>query len=192
MNKAKFFMTLVMLAIFVVMVGIAAGFPPEARAMPFVVGIPGIGLCLFQLFLDMLAARQAGPAAPVDTRNEFERAQANVSRIVGQKLEFDMALEKPQVVIGELPEEGERRREIILWACLAGLVAGIILFGFWPTIPVFLVLFLHYFAGKSWPFSLALGAAGATILFLVFSKGLGVSLHAGFITEALLDRFAGM
>lgn len=194
MNKSfmnKSFMTWVMLAIFVGMVGVATTYPPEARAMPFVIGLPGIALCLFQLFLDMRAARQVTQGTPLDTRNEFEKAQAEVSKIVGREMEFDMAHEQSQIISDDLAAEGEGRREIILWACLIGLVASIILFGFWITIPVFFVLFFRYFVDKSWSFSLGLGALGTAVLYLVFSKALGMSLHAGFITEILLERFAG-
>ena len=189
---SKFFMTLVMLAIFVVMVGIATQYSAQARFMPFVVGIPAIGLCLVQLFFDYWASRRVKPNAPTDTRNENEKAQEKISGMVGQKMAFDMAHEKTEVVVNELPRTGETRREIIIWACIIGLVAGIILFGFWPTIPVFIVLFLHYFAEKSWRFSLALGTTGTTILFLVFAKGLGVILHSGFITERLMVYFSGV
>ena len=185
-------MTLVMLTIFVVMVGIATQYSPQARFMPFVVGIPAIGLCLVQLFFDFLASRRVEPNVPTDMRNEYEKAQEKISGMVGQKMEFDMAHEKTEVVVNEQPRTGEARREVIIWACIIGLVAGIILFGFWPTIPVFIVLFLHYFGEKSWRFSLALGVTGTTILFLIFAKGLGVILHSGFITERLMGYFSGM
>ena len=187
----RFFMTLVMLAIFAGMVGVAMTYPAEARSMPFVVGIPGIALCLFQLFLDVRAGRQVKSGMPTDTRNEFEKAQAQVSEIVGRKMEFDMAHETTHAVVSELPQEGEQRREIVIWACFLGLVSSIILFGFWPTIPVFFVLFFRYFVDKSWAFSVGLGATGSAVLFLVFSKALGMSLHAGFITEMVLERLGG-
>lgn len=191
MNKSKHAMTLVMLTIFVVMVGIATQFSSQARVMPFVVGIPGIVLCLLQLVLDLRASAAAKRPQPADSRNEFEKAQAIVSGIVGQKMSFDMAQEKLTVAVEELPQEGEGRRELILWASTIGLVAGVVLFGFWPTIPVFLVLFLRLFAKKDWAFSIALGVAGTLVFFLVFGKGLGAILHGGFVTELLLDRFTG-
>ena len=53
MNRSSLVMTLVMLTIFAVMVFIASGYPANARFMPFVVGIPAIGLCLLQLLLDI-------------------------------------------------------------------------------------------------------------------------------------------
>ena len=60
-------MTLAMLGIFVVLVFIASGYPPNARFMPFVVGVPAIGLCILQLVLDQRGRRttlDAGPPAP--------------------------------------------------------------------------------------------------------------------------------
>jgi len=68
MNSGKIFMSVVMLAIFVVMVGIATQYPPQARFMPLVIGIPGIALCLFQLFLEFRERRR--PTAG-ETRREI-------------------------------------------------------------------------------------------------------------------------
>jgi glucose-6-phosphate-specific signal transduction histidine kinase len=41
-SGGKIFMSLVMLSIFGIMVGMATQYPPQARFMPFIVGIPGI------------------------------------------------------------------------------------------------------------------------------------------------------
>lgn len=189
MNSGKIFMSVVMLAIFVVMVGIATQYPPQARFMPLVIGIPGIGLCLLQLFLELRESRKPKTSEPAGARGGFAQAQEEVARMVGHKMDFEIAHEKLQVVQSELPKAGETRREIILWASFIGLVTNIILFGFWLTIPVFLAVFLRCYAEESWRFSLVLSAAATTLLFLVFEKGLAVVLHGGFITEYLLDRF---
>lgn len=189
MNSGKIFMSVVMLAIFVVMVGIATQYPPQARFMPLVIGIPGIGLCLLQLFLELRESRKPKTSEPAGARGGFAQAQEEVARMVGHKMDFEIAHEKLQVVRSDLPKAGETRREILLWASFIGLVTGLILFGFWLTIPVFLAVFLRCYAEESWRFSLILSAAAATLLFLVFEKGLAVVLHGGFITEYLLDRF---
>lgn len=190
MISGKIFMNLVMLAIFAVMVGIATQYPPQARFMPMVVGIPGIVLCLFQLFLEIRGLRQIKANGNVDIRSEFEIAQEEVSKRVGHKMDFDVSHEKLQIVESELPKAGETRREILLWACFISLVGGLILFGFWVTIPIFLVTFLHYYAKKGWLFSLGLGAGATAIFYVVFRKGLGIVLHSGFVTEYLLDRLS--
>jgi hypothetical protein len=189
MISGKIFMNLVMLSIFAVMVGVATQYPPQARFMPLVVGIPGVVLCLFQLFLEIRGFRRAQANEAVDPRGEFERAQEDVAKRVGHKMDFEVAHEKLQIVESELPKAGETRREILLWACFIALIAGLILFGFWTTIPIFLIAFLHYYAKKGWLFSLGLGGAATAIFFVVFRKGLGIVLHSGFITEYLLDRF---
>jgi hypothetical protein len=64
MNSGKFVMTVVMLSIFVVMVGIASQYPPDARFMPFVAGIPAIALCLLQLALDFRDSHRVKAPTP--------------------------------------------------------------------------------------------------------------------------------
>ncbi len=56
MNNFSTWLTAIMLLIFATMVGIATQYPADARFMPFVVGIPGIALCLLQLALDAVRA----------------------------------------------------------------------------------------------------------------------------------------
>ena len=180
MMSGKILMNLLMLAIFVVMVGIASQYPPQARFMPMVVGIPGIVLCLLQLVLEFREHR-GGTGPTVRTLTPNEQAQQQAAEITQQQLGGE-----PGDTDGS-----ESRREKILWACLIALVASIILFGFWPTIPAFLVLFLRYFAGKSWTFSLGLGIGGTLVLLLVFHFGLGVVLHSGLLTDLVIDRVGG-
>jgi len=144
--------TLVMLAILVAMVGMAARYPPDARFMPWVLGIPAIALCLLQLGRDLRAARRAAGEA-----------------------------------------QGERRtvrREAAMWAYFLGLVGGILFFGFFLAVPVFLLVFLRQWARASWPLALGLVAATSVIYYLVFVQGLNVALHQGFVTQYVLERFA--
>src|SRR4029078_13193885 len=117
-------------------------YPANARFMPFVVGIPAIGLCLLQLVLDARARRPVAEAA--DTRGTFEKAEQTVSEMVGHQVNFDVAREAPPVVETE-PELSPRetvRRELTLWGWFVGFILGILLFGFWVTIPLFLIFFL--------------------------------------------------
>lgn len=150
-------MGVLMLAIFVVMVAIATQYPPQARFMPLVIGIPGIALCLHQLIAEIRGRGKPPAGIP------------------------EPAVDGPGVA-------GENRREIVIWAYFIGLVASLILFGFWPTIPIFILLFLRFAAGEGWRFSFGLAFSGAAILFLVFHQGLGVVLHNGFITGYLLNQ----
>jgi hypothetical protein len=176
-------MTLVMLAVFLVLVGIASRYPPEARFMPWVVGIPPILLCLLQLILDARERRRAAEA--VDTRSDLEKAQDQVSLIAGRPVEFNAAL--PGADAPQISPEEQVRRELILWGYFLGFIGGILLFGFWVAIPIFLVGFLRFQAKSSWRTALLLGIGASIALFLVFEHGLKVQLHRGFVVSAVVD-----
>jgi Tripartite tricarboxylate transporter TctB family len=186
MKLSSLAMTLVMLAIFVTFVFIASGYPANARFMPFVVGIPAIGLCLLQLVLDLRERRRV---VAVDRRSTFERAQDTVSRIAGRQVDFEVAHGQPAIVETEIPPEGETvRRELVLWAYFLGFIGGILLFGFWAAIPVFLVAFLRFQAKSSWRTALVLGLGASLAFFFIFEKGLGVSVHPGLVTGYMFDQ----
>ncbi|HEX2725061.1 MAG TPA: hypothetical protein VHN20_04495 [Beijerinckiaceae bacterium] len=183
-------MTFIMLAIFVTMVWIASGYPANARFMPFVVGIPAIGLCLLQLVLD---ARSRRPVAAADTRGTFEKAEQTVSEMVGRQVNFEVARE-PMPVVEIEPELSPRetvRRELTLWGWFVGFIAGILLFGFWVTIPIFLIFFLRLQARSSWGLALGLGLGVTVLLFLAFSIAFRIEVHPGFITGYVQDYFQG-
>jgi 4-amino-4-deoxy-L-arabinose transferase-like glycosyltransferase len=175
-------MTLVMLGIFVVMVAIASRYPAEARFMPFVVGIPPILLCLLQLVLDARARHRP----PADAPSDIERAQATASQIVGHQVEFGASgTTEPQLSPAETVH-----RELVLWGYFLGFIAGIVLFGFWVAIPLFLVSFLRLQAKAGWRTALLLGVGASVALFLVFERGLKVQVHSGFVTSFVLDHLS--
>jgi hypothetical protein len=186
MRLSSLAMTLVMLTIFAVFVFIASGYPANARFMPFVVGLPAIGLCLLQLALELRERRRVALA---DHRSPFERAQDTVSRIAGRQVDFEVAHEQPAVIETDVPPESETvRREFVLWGYFLGFIAGILLFGFWAAIPVFLVSFLRFQARASWRTSLVLGLAASIAFYFIFEKGLRVSVHPGFVTGYFFDQ----
>jgi hypothetical protein len=170
-------MTLAMLGIFVVLVFIASGYPPNARFMPFVVGIPAIGLCILQLVLDQRGrptALDAGPPAP----------EPGV-RNVGPEVPHEMLPVEPQPV----PSPRETvRRELVLWAYFLALVGCVLLFGFWATIPIFLIAFLRFQARARWGMTLALGIAATVVLYLALEQAFRIELHRGFVTEYVRDQ----
>jgi hypothetical protein len=179
-------MTIVMLGIFVVLVAVASRYPAQARFMPFVVGIPPILLCLLQLFMD---ARERRQAQAVDTRTPAEVAEDNVSRLVGRPIDVAHAALPVSAEAPMSPEETVRR-ELVLWGYFLGFIGGIVLFGFWVAIPVFLVTFLRFQAKSSWRTALLLGIGGTIALFLMFERGLKSQVHRGFVTEYVLDRWS--
>jgi len=179
-------MTLVMLAIFVVMVGISATYPPGAHFMTFVVGIPAIGLCLLQLAIDLYRRR-----APVtDAGGDLQKAEQEASLLAGRPLHFEMPSDSALFAEVELDPKERVRREAIAWGYFLGLIAAVLLFGFLITVPVFLITFLRFQAGVSWRASLLYGGTGAIAMYLLFEKLLKVTLHNGFITDFILERLA--
>ena len=181
-------MTLLMLAIFVVMVGVASTYPPEARFMPFIVGIPAIGLCLLQLAIDLYRRRVPEGA---DSDDPLKEAEDQVARISGRRVQFDMPSENAMFTESSHDPREMVRREIIVWGYFLGLIACILLFGFHVAIPIFLVAFLRLQAETSWRNALIYGGAGAIVMFVLFEKVLRVGLHAGFVTEFIVNRFGG-
>lgn len=73
------------------------------------------------------------------------------------------------------------RRELRAWSWFLSLIGGVLLLGFWMTIPIFLVAFLRYEARCDWPRSAGLGIAAAAALYLLFGLVLRSSLHEGFL-----------
>ena len=183
----KIIMSLVMLAIFAVMVGIATQYPPQARFMPFVIGIPGLVMCLIQLVLEIRNAR-SGAKDEDDSKSEMKKAEEEVARITGRKMDFREA-EGAAAMVVEESREGRGRREIIMWGTFLALIAGILLFGFWVSVPLFILTFLRFYAERTWRFSLLLTVIATTIFYCAFVLGLKVVLHEGFVVEAIKEHF---
>jgi tripartite tricarboxylate transporter TctB family protein len=184
-------MTLVMLLIFVTMVWIASSYPANSRFMPFVVGIPAIGLCLLQLVLDARERRRESQR--LDAQGRFEKAEESISRIAGRKVDFEVAHEPLPITEAEpeIPRPELVRREIVLWVWFLGFISSILLLGFWLTIPVFLVAFLRFQAGASWRNALLLGLGASALLMYVFEMVFRIEVHPGFFTEYIRERLQG-
>ena len=185
MKTSSLVMTLVMLAIFAGALAIASFYPAGARFQPFVIAIPALALCVVQLILDVLQRRAVD--APADTRNEFEKAQERMSRATGKQLEFETAHTAPMFTETALPEEGQGRRELIVWSYFLGFMVGIVLFGFWVAIPVFLFTFLRFMAAATWRTTLLTTTIASAIFYGVFALGLKVSVHPGFVTPHIVS-----
>jgi hypothetical protein len=182
-------MTVVMLGLFIVLVTIASGYPAGARFMPFVVGIPAIILGILQLFID---ARERNTKKEVDTRTEAEKAEAAVTAVVGKRVDFHISHDFMAQMGGEeVPEDVLRRREIAMWAYFLGFILSLILFGFWISIPIFLITFIRFQAEKSWLFAISLSLSVSVVLYIIFEKIFRVVLHTGFVTDYLVATFGG-
>lgn len=172
-------MTLFMLLVFVSMVGVALTYPAGARFMPLTVGIPGIALCLLQIVIDMRSKSTA-----IQVHDEIREAKEKAARLVGHEVHFKHA----EVIDAPRDEADVARREVIAWGYFLGFVGGVLLFGFWISIPIFLIAFLHERANATSKRSLLLGGGASVIFYVVFTKVLGVTLYGGLITGWILDR----
>jgi len=176
-------MTLGLLAIFVAMVAVSSTYPAGARFMTFVVGLPAIALCLLQLTLDARDRRRTSGGGR--GLSELEIAQQQVSQKVGHAVQFDVA---GAGLGGDEPALDPRTkvlRELAIWGYFLALIAGILLFGFHLTVPVFLVTFLRFQAKAKWTTTLGLTAIASIIIYFAFEKVLRVSLHPGFLADQI-------
>lgn len=172
----RLIMTGAMLAIFVVMVAVASTYPPGARFMPFVVGFPAIALCLLQILLDLRDSRRE-LATPAPVPSIPGEQPLNISMNAG----MEMPVFTPEVV----------RKEKIVWGYILALIGGILVFGFYITVPIFLVAFLRFYAEASWRLAILLPAAASVFLYVMLTQVFRMTLHLGFVTEYLMDRIGG-
>ena len=177
--NSRFVMTVAMLVIFTVMVAIGSRYPAGARFMIFVVGFPAIGLCLLQLFLDFRESRSATRAPSADIPGVPPEVAAMQMNMTGAGLTVEAYT--PEVV----------RKELIMWGYVLALIVGILLFGFYITVPVFLVVFLRTYAEAGWRWALGLPAIVSVFLYLMLGYVFRMTLHTGFVTEYLTDRIGG-
>jgi hypothetical protein len=171
LNFSNFVMTLVMLTIFGVMLTISSGYPPAARFITFVIGIPAIALCLLQLGLDLYRLQPAESASSAGSAASNKRPPAYADQT--------------------MPATEIRRRELIMWLYFLALIGGILMFGFYLAVPVFMVTFLRLRAEASWRLTLLLASSASLFLYFIFEKVLRVPLFGGFITERLTDWISG-
>jgi hypothetical protein len=171
MNNFSTWLTAVMLLNFSTMVGIATQYPADARFMPFVVGIPGIVLCLLQLALDAARAYDGHLA------RHFRTAPK-----AGKPIEA-VGLEPPD--FGRHTTKGELR----MWAYTLAFFAGVLAFGFYASIPIMLITYLRGEAKATWRSALLLGIGATAVLYLMFGIVMQIRLHAGFVTPLVLRGF---
>jgi hypothetical protein len=116
-------MTVVMLSVFAAMVGLASQYPPDARFMPFIVGIPAIVLCLLRLGLDLRdALRSKAPAPAAHDERTVRREMimwAYFIGLAGGLLLFGFLLAIPVFVVVFL-----RHRAQTSWRFALGLTAA--------------------------------------------------------------------
>jgi len=140
--------TLLFLSAFILGVGNAASWEIQARLFPWVIGIPAIALCLFQLAGDFFGRKKTGQE---DTRGMMD-------------LPVDRSVPTAVVI--------QRALTSFFWLC--GVLAAIHLFGLVVAVPLFVLLYLRFQGGEGRWLSFRCSAAMALILVGVFHLVLNV------------------
>ena len=152
--KGETIFALILLAVFVVLVGVGTGYSRKARMLPLVLGIPG--LILAGVIVSRSCARPGptpGKAAPQE-RPADEQAVSD--------------------------EEGHQKKVLIMIGWVALLITMIWVFGFLITIPVYMVLFLKT-RGEKWPLTLGLALGSWAFLYWIFAVTLKIILYPGIL-----------
>lgn len=172
--NGRLFMSLVMLGLFLAMVTMAVGYPSKAQLLPLVIGIPGSLLCLAQVAIEIAHAMGRPRDGAVEVPDEIDEngLPPKLAAIMDAPPDIDPAT--------------KTRRELALFGFVAGLMISILLIGFWPTIPLFMIAFLRGYEKESWKFTLSLTFAIWAGLYLLFDKLLGIIIHRGFLVEPFI------
>ncbi len=165
--NGRVLMSLVMLAIFASMVGMAMSYPYDARLLPLVIGIPGCLLALIQVGIEV-----------ADTRRQL--------RSPLKEADYGKVGPEAPGATEESPDPSSTiKLELVLLAYLAGLAIAILLLGFWLAIPAFVIVFLRFHERESWRLTLALTAGAWVMLYGIFEYVLAIFIHKGFLVEYL-------
>jgi hypothetical protein len=140
----------------------------QARLFPWTIGIPALGLCLIQLFMDLRkAVRPASQAVDDDDQG-----------IMDLKVDKDVA---PELVV---------RRAANVFAWISGLFASIWLVGFLVSIPLFIFFYMRFQSRETWSSSLAWTAVTVGFIIGLFHYILRVPWSypvIGWFQEILLE-----
>lgn len=180
--------SMLMFSIFAVMVYIAWGYAWPANFLPFVIGFPGMALTLLQICIDIKDFFSA--KGNIDPRTDFEKYMADLSEHTGG-LELDYAKEKVETLVEDhsMVAKSRNRQELILFGYFFFLLAVVLFFGFWIGVPIFLLLFLRFYARESWKLSLMVTGGVWGALYFVLVILLSQVIWEGHITKYVVDTY---
>lgn len=180
--------SMLMFSIFAVMVYIAWGYAWPANFLPFVIGFPGMALTLLQIGIDIRGFFAA--KGEIDPRTDFEKYMAELTKHT-EGLELDYAKEKVETIVEDtsLMAKSRNRQELILFGYFFFLLGMVLFFGFWIGAPIFLLLFLRFYARESWKLSLLItGGVWGTMYFILVIM-LSQIIWEGHITIYIMDTY---
>ena len=180
--------SMLMFSIFAVMVYVAWGYAWPANFLPFVIGFPGMALSALQIAIDVKDFLSA--KGDIDPRTDFEKYMAELSEHTGG-LELDYAKEKVETLVEDnsLVAKNRNRQELILFGYFFFLLAIVLFFGFWIGTPIFLLLFLRFYAKESWKLSLIVTGGVWASMYFVLVILLSQVIWEGHITRYIMDTY---
>ncbi|MDX1484266.1 MAG: hypothetical protein R3229_07280 [Alphaproteobacteria bacterium] len=180
--------SLLMFSIFAVMVYVAWDYSWPANFLPFVIGFPGMALTLLQITLDIKDF--FANKGQIDPRTDFEKYMAELSKHT-EGLELDYAKEELGTLVEDhsLVAKSRNRQELILFGYFFFLLAIVLLFGFWIGTPIFLFLFLRFYAKESLKLSLMITAGVWLTMYLILVVLLEQIIFEGHITNYVVDTY---
>lgn len=180
--------SVLMFSIFAVMVYVAWGYAWPANFLPFVIGFPGMALSLLQIVIDVKDFMTA--KGNIDPRTDFEKYMAELSEHTAG-LELDYAKEKVETLVEDhsLVAKTRNRQELILFGYFFFLLAMVLFFGFWIGAPIFLLLFLRFYAKESWKLSLIITGGVWGSMYFVLVILLSQVIWEGHITKYIMDTY---
>jgi TctA family transporter len=147
--------TLAMTALFAAMVGLAAGYSPDARLFPLIVGVPALALCILQLGGDVARHRR------------LTALGVNLTSALS-----DDAKAEPHSAAG-------------MFGWFLVFLGGVTIFGFLIATPILIFAFLRLSRREPLWLSSAMAAGGLAVIYGVFEVGLRLSLHRGLVFDWL-------
>ncbi len=180
--------SMLMFSIFFVMVILAWDYSWPANFLPFVMGFPGMALSLLQINTDVrdfIAAK-----GRIDPRTDFEKYMAELTEHT-EGLELDFVKEKAETLVEDhsLVAKSRNRQEMTLFGFFFFLLGIVLLFGFWIGTPIFLFLFLRYYAKESLILSLMITAGVWSVMYFILVILLSQIIFEGYITNFIYDTY---
>jgi len=161
---------LVLLAVFLVIVLVGAGYNRKARMLPLVLGVPGVALAAAEV-VRTAARRRLGSGEVRSGAGEVVGGQAT----------------KEAGSPGSREADGSKKvLEMFGWVVL--LIGMIWLFGFLITIPIYILVFMRA-RKEGWLLSLCFAVSSWALLYWVFVLGLKIVLYPGLIFKNLPAGF---
>jgi hypothetical protein len=155
----------VLLVLAVSYLSVALGYDFDDRAVPLGVA----ALCILLLLLDI-----------------FSRGEGRIAVTLRRILQGRGQQPAVPGLDGQAGVHHHPMKEVAAFGWIIGFLILALIFGFYIAIPIYVICYLRFFAGKSLVAAAATGIGLTAILYAMFELLLGYSVFGGFITGDFL------